>query len=381
MAFMSNEAPFNTPYNGQNTIYEHIFLLIDSDEIRAQKLACLLTLAGYRAIVTQNIYQAFSRFIQEPFIVQAILIGQQEGTASTLFSRFFQRLTYELRYEPAVIALDLLNPLDGLPLAAEESTSPTAHIISPRNSILLTRIWQILPSTHIPLKVAESTMALETLPKMDFHPRVTRNKLSMSSHFHYQLKAAKQCIPPTQWDALLTDVGLAKFCKEENWPPLIDEFTIPPEYFSLLTRAVMFSNLQQPLQQVYHWSTQVEADTALKATLIFVMQQIPKVIGVDRTMRTLLNALMGEIDSRRGEKLTEWKRMKDGSFFFVFYSNVFVYGMLGKEQNTCLTWQYSFDLMLKLANQQQHWKIQEVECSNQTHTGHCVFQISPNKRK
>jgi hypothetical protein len=44
-------------------------------------------------------------------------------------------------------------------------------------------------------------------------------------------------------------------------------------------------------------------------------------------------------------------------------------------------WQATFDLMLRLAKQQQHWDVREVECSAQTHTGHCVFQLSPKNKK
>ncbi|WP_149400289.1 hypothetical protein [Dictyobacter arantiisoli] len=216
-----------------------------------------------------------------------------------------------------------------------------------------------------------------SLPKAGFLLRIARNKRSFSSHLHYQLKAARKIIPPEQWDDLLRDVGLGQYSKEEDWPPLVDQFTIPPEAFALLARAVMFSNPGQPLQQVYDWANQVEADTLQKAALIFLMQQIPKIIGADRTMRTLLNVLMGEVDSRRGEKLTEWKRLQDGSFIFVFYSNIFAYSIMGAEQSQCVMWQSSFDLILKLVKQQQHWHIREVECSAQTHSGHCVFMISP----
>ncbi|BCL80129.1 hypothetical protein ccbrp13_25940 [Ktedonobacteria bacterium brp13] len=66
--------------------------------------------------------------------------------------------------------------------------------------------------------------------------------------------------------------------------------------------------------------------------------------------------------------------------FFVFYSNIFTYGLLvDSEQPLCTTWQSAFDLILKLAKLQSHWEAREIECSSQTHTGHCVFQISPKR--
>ncbi|GCE23042.1 hypothetical protein [Dictyobacter kobayashii] len=379
MAFVPGEPLSNDSSVVLQKAREHTLLIIDTNEVRAQHLARLLTFAGLRAIVTSTSYQAFNRFLKERFVPRLILIGQQEETTNPLFARFSQRLLQDLQQDIPVMPLSSIYLNDGLLLTAEESISSTMHCISPPNRLILRRIWQVLPSAQIPLKTMEHSMALESLPKIGFRPRVARSKRSFSSHLHYQLKAAKHVIPPDQWD-VLTDVGLAQFCQEDQWPSAVDQFTIPPEYFSLLTRAVMFSRPEQPLQQVHHWADQVEADTLHKALLIFLMQQIPKIIGADRTMRTLLGVLTNEIDSRRGEKLTEWKRLEDGSFIFVFYSNIFVYSQMGSERPLCTMWQSSFDLILRLTKQQQQWNIREVECSSQTHTGHCVFLISPRQR-
>ncbi|WP_126601337.1 hypothetical protein [Dictyobacter aurantiacus] len=358
---------------------EHVLLIIDTNEVRSQYLARLLTLAGLRAIITSTSYQAFDRFLKEHFIPRLILLGQQEETTSPIFTRLLRRLNYELQRDVPVMPLSSIYLPDGLLLSAEDTISNTMHCISPPNSLILRRIWQFLPSAQIPLKTAEHTMVLESLPKLGFKPRVAHSKRSFSSHLRLELKAARQVIPADQWNTLLTDVGLAQFCKEEQWPPEIDQCTIPPHYFSLLMRAVMFSAPLQPLQQAYRWAGQVEADTLQKAIFLFLMQQIPKVIGADRTMRTLLTILANEVDSRRGEKLTEWKRLDNGSFMCVFYSNIFAYSVMGAEHPLCMPWQYSFDLMLRLVKQEKQWEIREVECSAQTHTGHCVFLISPRK--
>lgn len=379
MVFVPGESPSIDSSEVLKKAREHVLLIIDSNEIRAQYLARLLTLAGLRSIVTSTSYQAFDRFLRERFVPRLILLGQQEETTGSIFTRFLQRLSQELQRDVPVMPLSFIYLPDGLLLSAEDAISNTMHCISPPNSLILRRIWQILPSAQMPLKTAEHTMVLESLPRLGFSPRVARSKRSFSSHLHLELKAAKRVIPPDQWNYLLTDVGLAQFCKEEQWPPVVDQFTIPPQYFALLMRAVMFSAPMQPLQQVYRWAGLVEADTLQKAIFLFLMQQIPKVIGADRTMRTLLTILTNELDSRRGEKLTEWKRLDNGSFIFVIYSNIFVYSVMGAEQPLCMPWQYSFDLMLRLVKQEQQWNIREVECSAQTHTGHCVFLISPGR--
>ncbi|GCE31614.1 hypothetical protein KDA_70980 [Dictyobacter alpinus] len=381
MLFGPGRTSSTNPLNVLKNAQEHVLLIIDTNVDRVQKLASLLTLAGMRAIVTSTSYQAFDRYIKERFVPLAILVGQKEETTTPLFGRFMLRLNQELHYETPIVDLSSFFLNDGLILSAEAQTSSTRHVFSKSNAAVLRRIWQMMPSAAIPLQQAEKTIVMNTLPTYGFQPRVTRTKRSFSSHMYYQLKAAKQVIPAEQWDNLLRDVGLGQFSREENWPSAVDQFTIPPEYFSLLMHAVMYSNPRHPIQQIAHWADQVEADALQKAVLIFIMQQIPKIIGPDLTMRALLNILTNEVDSRRGEKLTEWKRLSDGSFIFVFYSNIFAYGTIGANQPLCGTWQSSFDLMLRLTKQQQQWDIREIECSSQTHTGHCVFKITPTRQK
>ena len=379
MLFGPSESISRNPSDVLKHAQEHVLVIIDANEVRVQRLASLLTLAGMRAIVATNSYQAFDRYIKERFLPRAILIGRKEEAANPLFGRFMQRLNKELHYEVPLIELSSYLLSDGLVLSADASASPTSHVFSEQNSAILKRIWTFLPSASLPLKQAEKTIVMNTLPAYGFQPRVARTKRSFSSHLYDELKAARKVIPAEQWDMLLCDVGLAQFCREEHWPPAVDQGSIPPEYFSLLMRAVMFSNPRDPLQQVYRWADQVEADTLQKAIFLFIMQQVPKLIGADLTMRAVLNILVNEVDSRRGEKLTEWKRLPDGTFIVVFYSNIFAYGAIGATQPLCAIWQSSFDLVLRLTKQVHHWTIREIECSSQTHTGHCVFQITPTE--
>jgi len=378
MAFASGE--HSTPYDALKKAREHVLLIIDPNEARAQSVARLLTLTGLRAIVTLTTLQAFDRFLKERFMPRLIFVGRQEEIASTIFSRFFQRLIQELRYEVPVLPLAPYALTDGLPSIADASVSTTVHVISQQHAMLLQAIWQILPSAQVPLKVADHTLVMEALPRLGFTPRVTRNKHSYASHYYGELKAAKKVIAPEQWDILLSDVGLAQYCKEENWPANTDELMVSPEDFALLTRAVMFSNPQQPLQHARNWADMVDDEMARKAFLLFMVQQMPKIIGEDRTIRALLNLLISEINKRRGEELAEWKRMKDGSFIFVFYSNLFTYGLLvDSKQPLCIMWESDFDFILKQTKLQSHWEMREIECSSQTHTGHCVFQVSPKR--
>src|SRR5712691_11481013 len=67
-------------------------LLIDGDVKRAQRLARLLILADYRPYVVTSTLHAFRRSLQEPFVPQAIILGQVEDKGRFAFTRLFQWL-------------------------------------------------------------------------------------------------------------------------------------------------------------------------------------------------------------------------------------------------------------------------------------------------
>ncbi|GCF08369.1 V4R domain-containing protein [Dictyobacter arantiisoli] len=367
----------NVPHDPIALARKHIILIIDVDEMRAQNLACLLTLAGLRAIVTTTTYQAFQRFLQESFMPGLILLGKQEEMTTPLFARFFQRLTQEFQRDTPILTLSKIQLQDGNLLLADKSASSTKHRVSQTHSEILKMIWRVLPSAQIPLQVAEHSLATDKLPEMGLFPRVAKTKRSASSHFRFQLKAAKQVIPTEQWELLLTDVGLAQYCKERNWPSSADEYIIPPEYTTCLNRAVMFSQPAEPIQQVYKWAKLVDAAILQKPAFIFMLQQIPKVLGQDRTMREVLKTFTNELHEERREDLADWKRLEDESFLFVFYSNLFIYGFMGANQPSCYVWLATFERILEITKMQKRWQIRELECSGQTYTGHCVFQLTP----
>ena len=377
MIFPPDITARETPHDPIEKARKYVILVIDADEIRTRRIACVITLAGMRAIVVTTIYQAFERFLQEFFVPSLILIDQQEEQSTPLFTRFTQRLTQEFQREIPIMPLGNTKLSNGDLLAAYETLSRTTHRVSHSNGSFLKRIWEILPEAECSFSTEENTIALEVLPKFGLIPHVTRIKRSIAKQFHNQLKAARLVIGFEKWENLLTDVGLAQFRKEENWPPMTDQYCIPPEYTTCLNRAVLFSHPDQPAKQAYKWAKWVDADVLQRVALIFLLQQAPKIIGQDWNMRTLLTAFTNETNTTRGEKLAEWKRLDNGSFVCVFYSNLFAYGFMGAAGPSCYIWQASFDKMLELGKIQRHWQVREIECSCQTHTGHCVFLFTP----
>jgi hypothetical protein len=375
MIFTPNNPPSGIPYDPIAKAREYVLVIIDTDEVRSQRIACLLTLAGLRAIVVPTSYQAFNRFLLEHFVPRALLIGQPEELNSNLFSRFYQRLKQEFQRETPIIPLTNVHLLDGNLLMADEKSSTRIHQISMQNHEFLKKIWQVLPSAQVAPRYAENALVLTTLPKLGFNIHVAHRNRSSATHFLQRLNAAKKIIPADKLGTLLTDVGLAQFCKEENWPAKTDQYTTPPEYLSCLTRAVLFSNPVQPIKQVYDWVKVVEAEVLQKASLLFLYQQTLKFLGQDRGMRILLNAYANEVNETMGEDLFEYKRLDDGSFIVVFYSNAFAYGLMGATQSSCYVWMIGFMKGLEMGKLEKRWRVREIECSGVTHTGHCVFQL------
>jgi hypothetical protein len=128
MLLTPNDPPSGARYDPIARAREYVLVVIDTEEVRSQRIACLLTLAGMRAIVVPTSYQAFDRFLHERFVPQAILVGQREELNSTLFSRFYQRLRQEFRRETPVMPLTNVHLLDGNLLVADEKLSTSIHL-------------------------------------------------------------------------------------------------------------------------------------------------------------------------------------------------------------------------------------------------------------
>ena len=352
-------------------------MIIDNDEVRSQRLAALLTLTGARALVATTTYQAFNRCLLEHFLPQAVLIGQHEEIGSTLFSRFSQYLKQESGSDVPIIRIGSVHLLDGNLLIADERLSTSVHQVSPLNRTLLKNIWQIVPAARIPLDYDQNALVLTELPKIGLKPHVTHLGRSNGLHFWEQMSAAKRIIPSAQWDAILTDVGLAQFRQEEKWLQKTEQHIVPIEYYSLLTRAVLLSNPMQPAKQEYDWAMLVDAEVLQKPALIFVVQQASRFLGQDRMIRMLLDEIVKQTNIVRGENLLDYKRLQDGSYIMVVYSNMFTYGFMGGTQPSCSVWIAALHKGLEISRLQKRWKVREIECSTVSHTGHCVFHLTP----
>ncbi|MGH2515541.1 MAG: hypothetical protein ACRDHP_07780 [Ktedonobacterales bacterium] len=350
-------------------------LVIDADEARGQRLARLLTLAGYRPHATASPFQALERYLGDSFFPQAIVLGQMEEQQEFLLTRLVQRMLRDRAETPPLISMPLDVP-DEAPILVDP-LQPFYHTVSDECIRVLEMIWRALPATRTDFRMAERSLALTVLPQQGFQPRVSRRLRSRNGHMRQILTAALELIGPPRWEALMTDVGLTQYRNVSGWPPEDDDLAIPAEYPSLLNQAVVFSNPDDAVTQLRQWSDiGTQASLARHRTNALVQQAL-KLLSQEQVMSLVLKSYTNEMNEIRDEDLHTWMQRPDGTYCVVHYSNLYAYGRISRMRPECHVWLASLEATLRLVNLEAAWEVVEIECSCQTFTGHCVFLIRP----
>ena len=358
-------------------------LLIDSEEGRAQRLARLLTLAGFRPFVAKTVNEAYARAFHERILPQTILLGQSDMPEHYLFSGLLRRLGHTQGREIPYNVLPVHIP-DAIPLHAD-SSHKSAHILSKECLEVLDTIGCTPSAIRDSAASSQSSLVLDALPAIGLNPRVSQHRRSRNSHFLQVLKVAHSfiCVSTSdslgqkRWETLMNDVGLAHYCSPQNWPADDEECTIAPEYLSCLNQAVAFSLPDNPVKQLRRWSDAATESSLQKHVSSALILQLLKFVPSEKTMSIALNAFTQEMNDIRGEELHLWKRQPDGSYWLVHYSNLYVYGRIAPAETACHVWIASLESTLRLVGLDATWAVTEKECSCQTLTGHCLFEIKP----
>jgi len=371
-------------------------LVVDADHMRAQRVARLLTLAGYRPIVASDPVEAFTRCMRGPWSPAAALIGDV-GQANPLpLTRLVERLSRRPGGPLPTLPLPAAVP-DAAPLYADAAL-PYFHTSSPESLAFFEELWRILPQTRAMPPSPTGALALDALPQDGLTPCTTRHARSSRRHFRRMLNAgarlvARQGRSLAQWRMLLCDVGLAHAIPLTRWPDAIalvdavddddelddtpDERTVPAVDLSCLHQAVIFSHPGDPFAQTYAWGALATDMSLRRRKARFFAQQAAKLLSRERAMQAALTALTQDLDEIRGEQLQVWRAQPDGSYLLALYSNLYVYGRMWRREPACHVWLGALDATLRAIHQDAHWTVTELECSCQTLTGHCVFAIRP----
>ena len=351
-------------------------IVIDADEERRQRIARILTLAHYRALVAATPFLAFQRSVEQPVAVNAVLLGAMEEKQRFFLSRLLQRFATSETTTIPLLTLPAQIP-DEAPLVADAGRSKSHHSPSYSSLMLLEWVWQALPWTRQAVDVLEHARALQPLAGQDVEPRISRLRRSRNSHFRQILQTAYELVGAETLNAVLADVGLARYTDRAQWPPNDGALAIPAEYLSCLHQAVAFSDPINPVAQLRRWSDAGTQVSLRQRAVTLVAQQAFKVLTRDQAISLMLNGFTNEMNDIRGESLHHWARQSDGSYLVIHYSNLYAYGRLRRSTPQCHVWTTSLEATLRLVGLDTAWQVSELECSCQTLTGHCIFALYP----
>lgn len=374
-------------------------LVVDAHTMRAQRVARLLTLAGYRPIVATSPVEAFTRCLRGSWEPEAALIGAVDQANRLPLTRMVEHLAKRRGRELPILALPAFVP-ELAPLHADPAI-PYFHTSSPTSVAFFEELWRLLPQTRALLPEPERTLALDVLPEsgLNLIPRTSQRLRSSRRHFQLTLNAAARLLASqgrsfAQWRTLLNDVGLAHAVALTRWPDPsasvnerkmgddggkigdADDLVVPAVDLTCLNQAVAFSAPEHPQQQLYLWGYQ-GTEASLHGQRSSVAQRAVRLLPRDRAMQIMLNGFTRELDTVRGEALHHWRLQADGSYLLVHYSNLYVYGRMWGREPACQVWLGALDATLHYVGQENNWQVRELECSCQTQTGHCVFALRP----
>jgi len=355
-------------------------LIIDSDEERSQRLAHILSMSGYRPLVKSTLYQAMELTYREQITPAALLLGQADLPQHHLFPRFVSRLGRRKGQSIYLIPSLFRRTIPDEPPLCVKLASPSSHTLSPESLNILNTVATIAPSPirYQQLKVDTHALALETLPSVGLFPRLSLHRHVRSSYFLQALKAAHGLIENEQWENLMGDVGLAQYRQMNTWPPDTDAHVIPMEYLSYLQQAIIFSRPQEPAQQLRQWGYTTMDNVLQKRGLPMLAQQALRLLPQENQVQMTLNAFTRQMNEIRNEDLHAWAQHHEGTYWLVHYSNLYAYGRINSPQEpACHVWVAALERVFRQVGLDANWAIKEKECSCQTLTGHCVFEISP----
>jgi CheY-like chemotaxis protein len=355
-----------------------VILVVDADEVRARRVARLLTLTDYRAVVTTNAYQAVERLFHEHISPHVILVGQNDIVQQPIFQRLLHHL-YQQGNKRGVPPLIPLPPQikDEVPLYADGATHAT-HMLSRSALDLLEYIWRAAPALRKNFITPPHSLVMTKLPAMGLTPRASAYHSVRNFYFAQLLNTAQKIIGEAQWPVLMNDVGLSQYRETRNWPFEDESLSIPAEYISCLNQAVAFSAPENPVQQLYKWGRLITQTHLRKRMPSGLAKQVFRIRPLDSVMSSILKSFTEDMNAIRNEQLHEWRVHPEGGYLVVHYSNLFAYGRNVSLYPGCHVWKTTLEGVLDMMNIDGSWEVREKECSGQTLTGHCLFEIMKN---
>ena len=132
--------------------YRNILLLDDQEE-HARSLSHLLFQAGYRPLVMTNALEAFTRFLQVPFVPFTIILSQDDASNGLFLQRLMQQMQQRYEWDIPIIRLPFQEP-------SPQGRTPSSQTTEP----LTFRVPDSSPSPAQALSVPQAHQPQSALP-------------------------------------------------------------------------------------------------------------------------------------------------------------------------------------------------------------------------
>lgn len=99
-------------------------LLLDDQEEHARSLSHLLFQAGYRPLVMTNALEAFTRFLQVPFVPFAIILSHDDASNGLFLHRLTQQMQQRYEWDTPIIRLSFQEPSPWVQALSSQATEP-----------------------------------------------------------------------------------------------------------------------------------------------------------------------------------------------------------------------------------------------------------------
>jgi len=145
--------------------YRNILLLDDQEE-HARTLSHLLFQAGYRPLVMTNALEAFTRFLQVPFVPFAIILSHDDASNGLFLQRLMQQMQQRYEWDIPIIRLSFQEPSPQGQTLSSQTTEPLNFRVpdsSPAQALSV-------PQTHQPQSVPPPAAQRQPNPSSSLVP-------------------------------------------------------------------------------------------------------------------------------------------------------------------------------------------------------------------
>ncbi|HEY7418153.1 MAG TPA: serine/threonine-protein kinase [Ktedonobacteraceae bacterium] len=155
----------------------NILLIADREE-QAHPLSHLLFQAGYRPLIMANALEAFTRFLQVPFVPFAIILSHDDASNKLFLQRLMQQMEQKYEWDIPIIRLPFQNSLSRKEVLFSQATEPLMLRTSDASASpaqILSMPQTLRPQTSLPPAMQQRPFSSPPLPSAVSTPSLSRD--------------------------------------------------------------------------------------------------------------------------------------------------------------------------------------------------------------